>query len=113
MQVRKCPSMKLSKTKGTKSKGVGNTKAKKMGAKSSSRKMPGQLETVSSQPGILEYFGKGASLVEVGIPTGIETLLQKPAGKEWNSSVLFRPVIKKEVFMTRDFALEIKLSETG
>ena len=105
------PRKKLSKTKGIKTKGVGTTKAKKVGAKSSSKKMQGQFETVSSQPGIMEYFGGEQASWKLEFPRELKTLLQKPDAKEDNSSVSFRPFEKPE-FMTRE-TLEIKISETG
>ena len=102
-----------SKTKGTKLKRVGNGKAKKMGPKSSSGKEPEQAKPDSSQTGILDFFGRGASPVEIGNPMGIKSLIQIPAGMKCKSSVLLRPLSKKLEFMTRDCFLEIKRSETG
>ena len=107
------PTKNKSKTKGTKPNGVGSGNARKMGPKSSSGKEPARAGSVSSQTGILNFFGKGTSLVEVGIPKGIGTRIQIPAGKEWNSSVVYRPLSKETKFMTRDLTLEIKISETG
>ena len=85
-----------SKTRETKFKKAKAGRTKKMGPKLFSGKEPGQVEPVSSQSGILRYFSTKTSPEEVGNPMGFRTPLQIPAEKKNFSSVLLRPISKKD-----------------
>ena len=66
-------------TRGCKQKKAMAKKCKKMGAKAKTGKEPEQVNPVSSQLGIMNYFSTRARPEEIGTPLGIGPYLQIPA----------------------------------